>query len=185
MAENWMNDAISSVNKALELDPNDPEAHRIMGAVKLLFEGDMDTAIFHHQKAIEICPSDTYHIARYALLLVYLGDPQKGMDEIKRAMRIDPFCSDLMFEVEGTCHFWLGNYEESINSYKKLKIDTRDSLFYSSACYKKLNNEVKSSEILKQAITTLNMTIEKFLNSQPLKNVSHKKDLEELIKSIK
>ena len=82
MAENWMNDAISSVNKALELDPNDPEAHRIMGAVKLLFEGDMDTAIFHHQKAIEICPSDTYHIARYALLLVYLGDPQKGMDEI-------------------------------------------------------------------------------------------------------
>ena len=185
MAENWMNDAISSVNKALELDPNDPEAHRIMGAVKLLFEGDMDTAIFHHQKAIEICPSDTYHIARYALLLVYLGDPQKGMDEIKRAMRIDPFCSDLMFEVEGTCHFWLGNYEESINSYKKLKIDTRDSLFYSSACYKKLNNEVKSSEVLKQAINTLNMTIEKFINSQPLKNVSHKKDLEELIKSIK
>ena len=72
MSENWMEEAFSSVNKALELDPNDPEAHRIMGAVKLLFEGDMDTAIFHHQKAIEICPSDTFHIARYALLLVYL-----------------------------------------------------------------------------------------------------------------
>ena len=43
----------------------------------------------------------------------------------------------------------------------------------------------KSSEVLKQAINTLNMTIEKFINSQPLKNVSHKKDLEELIKSIK
>ena len=43
----------------------------------------------------------------------------------------------------------------------------------------------KASEILKQAINTLNMTIEKFINSQPLKNASHKKDLEELIKSIK
>ena len=48
-----MNDAFASVHKALELDPNDPEAHRIMGAVKLLFEGDMDTAIFHHQKELK------------------------------------------------------------------------------------------------------------------------------------
>ena len=32
--------------KALELDPNDPEAQQNNGAVKLLFEGDMDTATF-------------------------------------------------------------------------------------------------------------------------------------------
>ena len=144
----------------------------------------MDTAIFHHQKAIEICPSDTYHIARYALLLVYLGDPQKGMDEIKKAMRIDPFCSDLMFEVEGTCHFWLGNYQDSINSYKKLKIDTRDSLFYSAACYKKMGNNEKATEILKQATNTLNMTTDKFLSSQPLKNEDSKKELQEIITAI-
>ena len=106
------------------------------------------------------------------------------MDEISKAMRIDPFCSDLMFEVEGTCHFWLGNYQESITSYKKLRIDTRDSLFYSAACYKKLNNEEKSSEILKQAINTLSMTTEKFITSQPLKNDLNKKELEGIIKSI-
>ena len=78
-------------------------------------------------------------------------------------MRIDPFCSDLMFEVEGTCHFWLGNYQDSINSYKKLKIDTRDSLFYSAACYKKMGNNEKATEILKQAKTfiTLNKSSSK------------------------
>ena len=118
------------------------------------------------------------------MLFYYLGEPQKGMDEIKKAMRIDPFCSDLMFEVEGTCHFWLGNYQEAINSYKKLKIDTRDSLFYSAASHKKLNNNDKSSNILKQALNTLNMTIEKFINSQPLKSEEHKKDLTKLITSI-
>ena len=61
-----------------------------------MFEGDFEKAIFHHEKAIEICPSDTYHIARYAVLLCYLGEPEKAMEQIKRAMRIDPFCSDLV-----------------------------------------------------------------------------------------
>ena len=184
MGENWMEEAFSSVNKALELDPNDPEAHRIMGAVKLLFEGDMDTAIFHHQKAIEICPSDTFHIARYALLLVYLGEPENGLEEIKKAMRIDPFCSDLMFEVQGTCFFWLKNYADAINSYKKLKIDTRDSLFYTAASLKKLGKEEQASNILKQAISTLNMPIEKFLGSQPFKSEDNKKELKEILELI-
>ena len=99
-------------------------------------------------------------------------------------MRIDPFCSDLMFEVEGTCYFWLGNYQHSINSYKKLKIDTRDSLFYSAVCYKKMGNNEKATEILKQATNTLNMTTDKFLSSQPLKNEDSKKELQEIIKAI-
>ncbi len=184
MPENWMEQAFGSVDKALELDPNDPEAHRIMGAVKLLFEGDMETAIFHHQKAIEICPSDTYHIARYAILLVYLGDPEKGLFEIHKAMRIDPFCSDLMFEVEGTCNYWLKKFDDAVTSYKKIKIDTRDSLFYLSASYKQLGDQSKASDVLKQALNLSQMSVEKFLGSQPYKSEETKNDLEKVLLSI-
>jgi tetratricopeptide (TPR) repeat protein len=184
MPENWMEQAFGSVDKALELDPNDPEAHRIMGAVKLLFEGDMETAIFHHQKAIEICPSDTYHIARYAILLVYLGDPEKGLFEIHKAMRIDPFCSDLMFEVEGTCNYWLKKFDDAVTSYKKIKIDTRDSLFYLSASYKQLGDQSKASDVLKQALNLSQMSVEKFLGSQPYKSEETKNDLERVLLSI-
>ena len=184
MPENWMEQAFGSVDKALELDPNDPEAHRIMGAVKLLFEGDMETAIYHHQKAIEICPSDTYHIARYSILLAYLGDPKKGLDEIHKAMRIDPFCSDLMFEVEGTCNYWLENYSDAVQSYKKLKIDTRDSLFYLAASNKKLGNDDKATDFLKQAQNLSQMSVEKFISSQPYKSEETKKELERVLVSI-
>tara|TARA_A100001011_G_scaffold267306_1_gene276352 strand:- start:999 stop:1196 length:198 start_codon:yes stop_codon:yes gene_type:complete len=51
---NWFEEAYTSLNKAMKLDANDPEAHRIMGAVKLLIDGDMEAAIFHHEKAMEI-----------------------------------------------------------------------------------------------------------------------------------
>ena len=184
MPENWMQDAFASVGKALEIDPNDPEAHRIMGAVKLLFEGDMEKAIYHHEKAIEICPSDTYHIARYTILLVYLGDVEKGLKEIQRAMRIDPFCSDLMLEAEGLCHFWLGNLEDALASFRKLKIDTRDSLFYTALTYKKIGDSDKAVEYLSRAHNTTKLTNEKFLESQKYKLDETKKELESLLNSI-
>ena len=37
----------------MKLDPDDPEAHRILGAVKLKFEVDIDKAIFHQKKLLK------------------------------------------------------------------------------------------------------------------------------------
>ncbi len=184
MPDNWMEDAFGSVGKALELDPDDPEAHRIMGAVKLLFEGDIDKALFHHQKAIEICPSDTFHIARYSILLVYMGEPEKGLDEIKKAMRIDPFCSDLMFEAAGLCQFWLKNFSESVTNFKKMKIDTRDSLFYLSATFFKLGESQKALDTLRQAFNLSKLSIDKFVKSQPYRSDSQLVELGNILSSI-
>ena len=184
MPENWMQEAQAAVGKALELDPNDPEAHRIMGAIRLLFEGDTDKAVFHHQKAIEMCPSDTFHISRYAILLVYLGDPEAGLKEIKKAMRIDPFGTDLMYEAEGLCYFWLKDFERAKTSFKRMQVSTRDSLFYLAAVFKFLAEEEKASETLKQALNLSKMTIQKFSDSQAYKLEKNKKELEEILSSI-
>ena len=164
--EDWFDQAYASLNKAMELDPNDPEAHRIMGAVKLLVEGDMETAIFHHEKAIEICPSDTYHIARYAVLLCYLGEPERGLTEIYRAMRIDPFCSDLLFETQGLCFYLLTQFENALGSFKKMQIETRTSLFYQASCYQELGDIDKAKSFLNLGISESGYTIEKFVSTQ-------------------
>jgi Tfp pilus assembly protein PilF len=184
MPENWMQVAQAAVGKALELDPNDPEAHRIMGAIRLLFEGDTDKAVFHHQKAIEMCPSDTFHIARYAILLVYLGDPEAGLKEIKKAMRIDPFGTDLIYEAEGLCYFWLKDFERAKISFKRMQVSTRDSLFYLAAVFKLLAEEEKASETLKQALNLSKMTIKKFSGSQAYKLEENKKEVEQILSSI-
>ncbi len=184
MPENWMNEAFSSVNKAIDLDPNDPEAHRILGAVKLLFEGDFEKAIFHHEKAIEICPSDTYHIARYAVLLCYLGEPEKAMEQIKRAMRIDPFCSDLVLETEGLCHFVSGDFESAIASFKKMQIETRTSLFYTAASLRKIGKSEDAKKVLKVAQTESGMENEKFVSSQLFQRESDKSSLSGALEEI-
>ena len=170
MPKNWIEDALGSLDRSLELDPNDPEAHRIMGAVKLLFEGDIESAIFHHEKAIEICPSDTYHIARYTILLCYLGKPDKGLLEIERAMRIDPFCSDLVLEAQGLCFYVLKKFKDAVTSFKKMQIDTRNSLFYHASSLQELGENEKATNTLNIALNESGMSIEKFISTQLFKN---------------
>ena len=177
MPDNWMEDAFSSVNRAMELDPDDPEAHRILGAVKLMFEGDMDKAIFHHKKAIEICPSDTFHLARYAVLLSYLGKTDEAIEQLDKALRINPFGSDLIFETQGVCRYLQQNFLEALDSFKNMQIDTRTSLFYSAACHKILGNLDLFSEKLEIAKTESGMDIEKFVATQLYQDPTISKDL--------
>jgi len=70
-----------------------------MGAIKLQ-EKDFDAAHFHHNKARELCPSDSYISAKYATALIFLGEPEEALKEIRRAEKINPFCSDELFEDE-------------------------------------------------------------------------------------
>jgi len=184
MPNDWSKDAHNSLNTALELDPNDPEAHRIMGALKLLFEGDMDAAIFHHEKAIDMCPSDTFHIARYSILLCYLGEPDKGLSEINRAMRIDPFCSDLLLETQGFCFYLLKKYNDAIVSFKKMQIDSRNGLFYQCLCYIELGEIADAKNYLNMAMTESDMSIEKFVSTQLFQDESIRTALSSSLHSI-
>ncbi len=184
MPDDWFDDAFKSVNRAMELDPNDPEAHRIMGAVKLFIEGDMETAIFHHEKAISICPSDTFHIARYAILLCYLGEPDRGLSEICRAMRIDPFCSDLVFETQGLCFYLLNKHNDAIASFKKMQIGSRTSLFYQASSFEKLGETDNAKNHLNLALHESGMSIEKFVSTQLFQDEHTRSSLNSSLSSI-
>ncbi|MEE2999282.1 MAG: adenylate/guanylate cyclase domain-containing protein [Pseudomonadota bacterium] len=169
-------DCLSSVTRALEIDPNDPEAHRIMGAVVLMQE-DFDQASYHHERARDLCPSDPYMIMRYATLLISLGDSEKALEEILRAKRLDPFCPDMLFEDEGMCYFWLDRLPEAIETFNKLQIPTRNSLFYLAATHNRSGDSKEASRVLKEAISMSGQNIEQFVGTQKYKNPGQKEDL--------
>ena len=181
--DDWLDDCTGSVTKALEIDPNDPEGHRIMGAIKLEAR-DYELARYHHEKALELCPSDAYIRARYATLLIYLGEPEQALEEIHLAMRIDPFCPDLLFEDEGICQFWLGNLSEATESFRKLKVPTRNSLFYLAATLSKMAEAEKATETLKQARTTTGLSVDRLVQSQAYQEDSRGQELRETLESI-
>lgn len=167
---------IKSANLALELDPNEPEVHRVMGAIKLWFERDYDLGKYHFEKARELCPSDVYIISRYATMLIYFGEFSKALSEINRAMRLDPFSHDLLFGVEGLCYFWLENYNKSIESFKKLKV-IRVQNFYLALSYFKNGENKIAKEKFNEALTVTGKDIDSFINSEPYKDQTHLENL--------
>ena len=169
-------ECLSSVTRAFEIDPDDPEAHRIMGALKLMQE-DFDQATYHHERARELCPSDPYMIMRYATLLIFLGKPEEALVEITNAKRIDPFCPDMLFEDEGMCYFWLDRLPEAVDAFNKLQIPTRNSLFYLAVTHGKIGDIEKASQVLKEAIAMSSLSVEEFVKTQNYRDPDQKENL--------
>ena len=181
--EDWLDQCADSVIRSLEIDKNDHEAHRIMGAISLV-RGDFELARHHQERAMELCPSDAYIMGKNAALLVYLGEPEKALEIVQHAMRINPFCPDDLFVDEGMCYFWLGKYSEAVNCFRKMKTPDRESVFYLTASLSKLGEGIKSAETLKQAFKMTDLSVEDFLLTQHYQNPELKQELREILESI-
>ena len=161
--------AFKSIQLALELDSNEPEVHRIMGALKLWHERDHEMARYHFEKARELCPSDVFIISRYAIMLIYFAEFDKALEELERAKRLDPFSHDLLFGPEAICHYWIDNPEEALQTFKKVKVK-KNFLFYIALANEKSGNNDKASENLKEAYALTGMDNDSFIGSQPFKD---------------
>ena len=181
--ENWFDICHASATRALELDPDDHEANRIMGAISL-FLRDFDLARHHHDRAEELCPSDSYILGKNAEMRLYLGNPEEGLEKVTWAMRINPFCPDDLREKDGKCRYWLDDFEGALASFKKMRTESRDGLFYSAATFKKLGREEEALDMLRRGIRLADVSIEAFVESQPFQDQTRNRELQEVLESI-
>ena len=80
-------------DKAVALDPENPEAHYIRAR---LYEerADWDRAILRYDRAIELNPSDSNILNGSSTPLLYVGRTDEGIARIRQAMGVDPFYPD-------------------------------------------------------------------------------------------
>ena len=181
--ENWFDICHASATRALELDPDDHEANRIMGAISL-FLRDFDLARHHHDRAEELCPSDSYILGKNAEMRLYLGNAEEGLEKVTWAMRINPFCPDDLLEKDGKCRYWLEDFEGALASFKKMRTESRDGLFYSAATFKKLGREEEALDMLRRGIRLADVSIEAFVESQPFQDQARNRELQEVLESV-
>ena len=119
--------------KALELDPTDPEAHRIMGIIKLKNHGDFEASRYYHEKAVQLAPNDAYILGRCAAFHTFAGAPEKAMELLDKASVLDPFLPVWVTEERCAAHYALGQYEEVLTAGRTLAHQTRRSRIYQAA----------------------------------------------------
>ena len=84
--------AVQSVQKAMEINENDFECHRLFGEVNLSSH-DFRAAEMHARKAYEIVPNDPRVLSIYGDVLVRVGSVDEGVEALERALEVDPVAS--------------------------------------------------------------------------------------------
>lgn len=97
--------------KAVELDPNLPEAHAMLGYV-LIWRRKIDPAIAAFERSIALNPN--YSDWRFGWALLLAGEPQRAIDALKAYMRLDPFHGPMPWFFVGVGHFMLKDYQEAV-----------------------------------------------------------------------
>ena len=113
--------------RALELDPDLPEAHQALAGVHYFYDWDWRRAEAEFLEALRLNPDHAETSRLYARLLLVLGREAEGRAQFERAERFDPL------GFEGSRVFGLvqsGRYEEVIREFLADGHGNRSSLIY-------------------------------------------------------
>jgi adenylate cyclase len=79
-----------TVERAMSIDENDTECHRIMCRIALI-QGQFAKSEHHLDCALALNPNDPRLVVQRGINLTFSGDPEAAIPWIERAMRLDPF----------------------------------------------------------------------------------------------
>jgi len=88
-----LNAAVELARRAIHLDPLDARGYAELGFAHL-YKQRHDESIAEYLRATALNPNDAGIIAEYADSLVYIGQPEKSVEVMERAMRLNPYYPD-------------------------------------------------------------------------------------------
>lgn len=81
--------ALENASTAVRLDPNDYNAHWILGWA-YLYSGEHEKALASYLRARNLNPNDAELLAEMGGLLIFAGQPEQAIDQVKEAIRLNP-----------------------------------------------------------------------------------------------
>jgi adenylate cyclase len=105
--------ALVHARRAVEIDPNDSRARRVLGSVQL-YERNWDEAKSQFDAAIRLNPNNADAVAWTGELHVYLGQPQDALTACAEALRLNPHPPHWYFWILGMAQVAAGLYEDAV-----------------------------------------------------------------------
>jgi TolB-like protein/Tfp pilus assembly protein PilF len=78
-----------SIDAALRLDPNLPEAYDVQGRKLAALDWDWNAAIASHRRAVDLSPGSAQAHTNFGITLAFLGR-EEGIEVARRAAKLDP-----------------------------------------------------------------------------------------------
>ena len=110
--------ARESVQEALRLDPELPDAHAVLGEIVFHRDWDWTTTEREYQRALAINPSLEFARVWYANFLAARQRTEQALEQLSEARRLDPL-SPVPVAVTGAVLRYARRYEEALASYEQ------------------------------------------------------------------
>jgi adenylate cyclase len=135
-----ISEIIADAQKALALDNDDFECHRVLSGVYTA-SSEFDRAMFHAERAYELNPNDPRVISQFGELLTLTGNPEAGMDKLQKALEVDPYNPDDRLTHLGFAQFVARRYEQAIETFSHIShVESRHHA-YLAGCFAQLGEK--------------------------------------------
>jgi len=166
----YLEESMKSAEKALMLEENDPEVHRIWGSISL-DERNYERAEKHLLRSIELNPNYAYMVIKAARLYNMTAEPEKALAMLERAKHLDPLLPDYLFENEVASLYLAQRYTDAMAANARLRRQTLRSAVYNAAASVHAADE-QTRERAAEGVLRVHpeFTINSFMNSEPYKD---------------
>jgi adenylate cyclase len=167
---------IGELTKALSLDENDSDVHRVLAAVNLTVHHDHDKALHHQERALALNPNDDLIVVQQGEVLTWIGRAEEGIEWIQKAMRLNPYHPEHFWGSLGRAYFVRRRYGEAIKAFQRRSRTSQTHWAFLAACYAQLGDAAAAKgaaqELLQRAP---DFSIERFIATQ---HYQHESDRE-------
>lgn len=111
--------ALEMASTAVRLDPNDYQGYWALGWA-YLYNWEHEKATANYLRARELNPNDAELLAEMGNLLIYIGQPKQAIDQLKEAIRLNPFHEDWYVEYLGWAYEEAGMPQEAIQTLEQV-----------------------------------------------------------------
>ena len=112
--------ALSLARRATDLDRLDARGFAELGNAKL-HKKQLNESLTEYAQALALNPNDSDIIAEYADALVYAGQPQKSVELLEKAMRLNPYYPDWYLWYLADAYDSLGRYSDVVAAIQRMR----------------------------------------------------------------
>ena len=134
----------AELEKALALDENDADVHRILAAVYIA-SGDFTRTRHHQERALALNPNYDLVVVQMGELLTWTGRPKEGIDWIRKAMQLNPHHPVRFWSHLGRAHFTARQYGEALEAFMHLSAMDCQQHAFVAACYGHLGDSTAAA----------------------------------------
>ena len=118
-----------AARRSVQLDPDLDFAHWALGAAYLA-SGENAQALGAFERALALNPNNSDVLANTAWPYAFRGEPDKGIENVKTAMRLNPHHPDWYWWGLGIAYFAAGRHEDVVQSIGRMTQQNSESLAY-------------------------------------------------------